>query len=73
MPMAGPCYHPNPRILQWPGVGIAPMQWAEEGAKVMPETNPCDRERFFGLDPSQFNLTIGDGDIFSTRRKTNTM
>ena len=47
-------YHPNPQniLCIGLGVGIAPMQWAEEGAKVdVVEINPGVvevGERFFG-------------------------
>ena len=68
-------YHPNPQniLCIGLGVGIAPMQWAEEGAKVdVVEINPGVvevGERFFGLDSSQFNLTIGDGRHFLNASK----
>ncbi|MEK9948504.1 MAG: fused MFS/spermidine synthase [Verrucomicrobiales bacterium] len=68
-------YHPNPQniLCIGLGVGIAPMQWAKEGAKVdVVEINPGVvevGERFFGLDSSQFNLTLGDGRHFLNASK----
>lgn len=50
------------------GVGIAPMKLAEDGAQVdAVEINPGVVEvgrRFFDLDPTKMNLTIGDGRYF---------
>lgn len=50
------------------GVGIAPMQFAREGANVdVVEINPAViplAEKFFGLEPAKLNLTLGDGRAF---------
>jgi spermidine synthase len=57
------------------GIGIVPMQFAREGARVeVVEINPVVApvaERFFGFDPSQVNLTVGDGRYYLSRT-TNT-
>jgi len=57
------------------GVGIVPMKFTQEGARVdVVEINPAVvplAQRFFDLDPAQLNLTIDDGRHFinrSTRR-----
>jgi len=53
------------------GVGIVPMKFAQEGARVdVVEINPAVvlvAERFFNLDPARFNLTIDDGRHFVNR------
>jgi spermidine synthase len=53
------------------GVGIVPMQFAQEGARVdVVEINPAVvlvAERFFNLDPARFNLAIDDGRHFVNR------
>jgi spermidine synthase len=50
------------------GVGIAPMQFAREGARVdAVEINPAVvvlAEKFFDLEPAKLNITIGDGRAF---------
>jgi spermidine synthase len=50
------------------GVGIAPMQFAREGARVdVVEINPAVvplAEKFFDFEPGRMNLTIGDGRQF---------
>lgn len=57
------------------GVGIVPMEFAREGAKVdLVEINPAVvpvAERFFNFDRTKVNLHLGDGRYFvnrSTRR-----
>ena len=60
-------YHGNPEdiLCIGLGVGVVPMQLAQEGAEVdVVEINPGVvevGERFFGMDTSQFNLSLGDG------------
>ncbi len=60
-------YHANPEdiLCIGLGVGVVPMQLAQEGADVdVVEINPGVievGERFFGMDTSQFNLSLGDG------------
>jgi len=53
------------------GVGIVPMRFAQEGARVdVVEINPAVvpiAERFFNLDSARFNLTIDDGRHFVNR------
>jgi spermidine synthase len=53
------------------GVGIVPMKFAQEGARVdVVEINPAVAplaERFFNLDPTRFNLVIDDGRHFVNR------
>lgn len=53
------------------GVGIAPMQFAREGARVEAvEINPAIvpvAEKFFDLEPGRLELTIGDGRHFANR------
>jgi spermidine synthase len=53
------------------GVGIVPMKFAQEGARVdVVEINPAVvpvAERFFDLDPAKFHLTIDDGRHFVNR------
>ncbi len=50
------------------GVGVVPMQFANEGAKVdVVEINPAVvplAEKYFDLQPSKLNLTIGDGRFY---------
>lgn len=50
------------------GVGIVPMQFAKEGARVdVVEINPAVvpvAEKYFGFDPQAVNLAIGDGRHF---------
>jgi spermidine synthase len=50
------------------GVGIAPMQFAREGANVdVVEINPDVlplAEQFFDLEPAKLNITLGDGRAF---------
>jgi len=52
-------------------VGIVPMKFAQEGARVdVVEINPAVvpvAERFFDLDPAKFNLAIDDGRHFANR------
>jgi spermidine synthase len=57
------------------GIGIVPMQFAREGARVdVVEINPAVvpvAERFFDFEPARVTLTIGDGRQFvatTTRR-----
>lgn len=53
------------------GVGIVPMQFAREGARVdVVEINPAIvpvAEKYFGLEPARLSLTIGDGRAFVNR------
>ena len=53
------------------GVGIVPMKFAEEGARVdVVEINPAVvpfAKRFFNLDPARFKLVIDDGRHFVNR------
>ncbi len=53
------------------GIGIVPMQFAREGARVdVVEINPAVvplAQQFFDLDPARMNLTIGDGRPFLNR------
>jgi len=53
------------------GVGIVPMKFAQEGARVdVVEINPAVvplAQRFFDLEPSRFNLAIDDGRHFVNR------
>ena len=53
------------------GVGIVPMQFAREGARVdVVEINPAVvplAVRYFDLQPDRLNLTIGDGRHFLNR------
>jgi spermidine synthase len=53
------------------GVGIVPMQFARDGAKVdVVEINPAVvpvAQRFFNLESDKLNLTIGDGRHFVNR------
>ena len=53
------------------GVGIVPMEFAREGARVdVVEINPAVvplAERFFGLESARMNLTIDDGRRFVNR------
>jgi predicted membrane-bound spermidine synthase len=53
------------------GVGIVPMEFARQGAKVdVVEINPAVvpvASRFFDLDPRKLNLTIDDGRHFLNR------
>jgi spermidine synthase len=53
------------------GVGIVPMQFAREGARVdVVEINPAVvplAERFFDFEPARVRLVIGDGRYFVTR------
>jgi spermidine synthase len=53
------------------GVGIVPMQFAQEGARVdVVEINPAVvplAKRFFNLDTARFNLAIDDGRHFVNR------
>ena len=50
------------------GIGIAPMQFAREGARVdVVEINPAVvplAQRFFDLQPERLNITLGDGRQF---------
>lgn len=50
------------------GVGIVPMQFAREGAKVdVVEINPAAvpmAQQFFDLQPERLNITLGDGRQF---------
>jgi spermidine synthase len=50
------------------GIGIAPMQFARDGARVdVVEINPAVvpvAEKWFDLDPKMLNITIGDGRQF---------
>ena len=50
------------------GVGIVPMQFAREGARVdVVEINPAVvplARQYFGLQPERLNLTFGDGRLF---------
>ena len=53
------------------GVGVVPMQFAQEGARVdVVEINPAVlplAERFFDLQPRRLNISIGDGRCFVNR------
>lgn len=53
------------------GMGIAPMKFAQEGARVdVVEINPAVvpvAEQFFNLEPGRFKLTIDDGRHFVNR------
>jgi predicted membrane-bound spermidine synthase len=53
------------------GVGIVPMQFVNEGAKVdVVEINPAVvpvAEHYFRCEPRRFNLVIGDGRCFVNR------
>jgi spermidine synthase len=53
------------------GVGIVPMQFARDGARVdVVEINPAVvpvAEKFFDLDPGKLNLTFGDGRPYLNR------
>lgn len=53
------------------GVGVVPMKFAREGARVdVVEINPAVvplAEKFFDLEPARFNLTIDDGRHFMNR------
>jgi spermidine synthase len=53
------------------GVGIVPMEFARDGAKVdVVEINPAVvplAEKFFGLQPTQLNISIGGGRCFVNR------
>jgi spermidine synthase len=53
------------------GVGIVPMQFAREGARVdVVEINPAVvplAERFFDFEPARVRLTLGDGRYFVAR------
>lgn len=53
------------------GAGIVPMEFAREGARVdVAEINPSIlpvATEFFGVDPTKFNLFIGDGRQFLNR------
>ena len=57
------------------GVGIVPMKFAHEGARVdVVEINPAAvpmAERFFDLEPARLNITLGDGRQFvnASRKK----
>ena len=55
------------------GVGIVPMQFAREGARVdVVEINPAVvpiGEKFFDLEPARLNITIGDGRYFVNESK----
>jgi spermidine synthase len=61
------CYSPEIKkvLCIGLGIGIVPMRFANEGAKVdVVEINPAVLEpgrRFFGLEPEKLNITIGDG------------
>jgi spermidine synthase len=50
------------------GIGIVPMQFVNEGAKVdVVEINPAVvpmARRYFGCEPGRFNLVMGDGRFF---------
>lgn len=50
------------------GVGIVPMQFANEGARVdVVEINPAVvplAEKYFDLQPAKLNITLGDGRFF---------
>lgn len=50
------------------GVGIVPMEFAREGAKVdVVEINPAVvpvGQKFFDLEPARLNITFGDGRYF---------
>jgi SAM-dependent methyltransferase len=56
------------------GIGIVPMDFAREGAKVdVVEINPAVvpvGQQFFNLEPDKLNLTIGDGRYFVNRCTT---
>ena len=66
-------YHPDLRqvLCIGLGVGIVPMELAEQGIEVdAVEINPGVVEvgkRFFDFDPAQINLVIGDGRYFVNR------
>jgi len=53
------------------GVGIVPMQFARDGARVdVVEINPAVvpvAQRFFDLDPAKLNIRIGDGRPYLNR------
>jgi spermidine synthase len=53
------------------GVGVVPMQFARDGAKVdVVEINPAVvslAEKFFDLEPKRLNISIGDGRCFVNR------
>jgi spermidine synthase len=53
------------------GVGIVPMEFARDGAKVdVVEINPAVvplGQRFFNLEPQKLNITFGDGREFLNR------
>jgi len=53
------------------GIGIAPMQFARDGARVdVVEINPAIvpvAEKFFDLEPAKLNIHIGDGRAFLNR------
>ena len=55
------------------GVGIVPMQFANEGASVdVIEINPdviALAQKYFDLEPARLNITIGDGRYFVNRAK----
>ena len=52
------------------GVGIVPMQFAHEGARVdVVEINPAAvpmARQFFDVQPERLNITVGDGRQFVT-------
>jgi spermidine synthase len=66
----GRAYHPEARdvLCIGMGVGIVPMQFAHEDARVdVVEINPAIvpvAERFFDFEPARVRLTIGDGRYF---------
>jgi spermidine synthase len=55
------------------GVGIVPMQFANEGASVdVVEINPDVlplAQKYFDLEPARLNITIGDGRYFVNQTK----